>query len=70
MDPVSLWWLVSLLAVPGLIAVPLLMAWMENHLADGLVAHEVAAAWDSFTSPDDLEEAISRCTARVIPSRR
>jgi hypothetical protein len=65
----SPWWLVSLLAVPGLLAIAFLMAWMEEHLAHQLVAHDVATAWDSIASVDDLEEAISRSTARVVPNR-
>jgi hypothetical protein len=68
-SPTSAWWLVSLLAVPGLLAITFLMAWMEEHLAHHLVAHDVARAWESGGSADDLEEAISRSTARVIPSR-
>jgi hypothetical protein len=65
----SAWWLVSLLAVPGLLAITFLMAWMEEHLAHQLVAHDVATAWESIVSVEDLEEAISRSTARVVPGR-
>jgi hypothetical protein len=65
----SLWWLASLLIIPGLIAVAFAMAWLEEHLTNRLVADEVTAAWTSIATPEDLEEAIARHAARIAPSR-
>jgi hypothetical protein len=65
----SLWLFASLLIVPGLIGFPLLMSWLEIHFTHRLVAHEVAVAWQSALTTEELEEAISRSVARVMPVR-
>jgi hypothetical protein len=60
--------LVGLLVIPGLFGLALLMLWLENNLTRQMVARDVAAAWDSSLTPDQLEEAVSRSVARLFPS--
>lgn len=65
----SLWWLLSLAVVPGLLALTLLMDFMETHLAQRLIAHDVAQALQTAPTADDLEAAVSRSVAPLLPSR-
>jgi hypothetical protein len=60
--------LIGLLVIPGLFGLALLMLWLENNLTRQMVARDVAAAWESSLSPDQLEEAVSRSVARLFPS--
>lgn len=66
----SMWTMVSLLFVPGLIGLVLLMAWLEVVLTYQLAADEVADVWQSTDSPDDLEERVGRILERVVVSSR
>jgi hypothetical protein len=62
--------LVGLLVIPGLFGLALLMLWLETNLTRQMVARDVAAAWDSSLSPDQLEDAIARSVAKLLPHRR
>jgi hypothetical protein len=66
----SAWGLLFLLFVPGLIGLVALMGWLEVMLTHQIVADEVANAWDSTDSPDDLEQTIGRILERVVVSSR
>lgn len=57
-----------LLVVPGLIPLAMLMCWLEVRLTHRLVAHDVETAWQSSLSADELEEAISRSVAKILPA--
>ena len=60
--------LAGLLVIPGLFGLALLMLWLENNLTRQMVARDVAAAWESSLTPEQLEEAVSRSVARLFPS--
>jgi hypothetical protein len=60
------WALVSLLTIPGLFGLALLMNWLEVYFTYQRVADEVAVAWQSTESADDLERRISLIADRVI----
>jgi hypothetical protein len=62
----SPWWLVSLLFVPVLVGLALLMDWLEVVFTHRLVADEVAVAWRSSMSIDELEQAVSRSIDKVM----
>jgi hypothetical protein len=62
----SLWWLASLLVVPGLFGLALLMNWLEIYFTHQRVAEEVVTAWQSTDSADDLERRISLIVERVM----
>jgi hypothetical protein len=66
----SAWWLVSLLTVPGLFGLAVLMNWLEVFFTHQLVADEVAIAWKSVESADDLERRVSLIVERVIIDSR
>lgn len=66
----SPWWLVSLLLLPGLFGLSILMNWLEVYFTQQLVADEVADAWLSVESADDLEDKISLIVARVMLEAR
>ena len=53
-------WLTAVLVVPALLALMLLMEWLEKRFARRMVADQVAVAFDSAESPDELEELIAR----------
>jgi hypothetical protein len=59
-------WLVSLLIIPGLFGLTLLMNWLEVFFTYQLVADEVAVAWQSIESVDDLERKVGLIVARVM----
>jgi hypothetical protein len=58
--------LVAVLFAPGLIGFTLLMQWMEVHLTGQLVAHEVQTVWNSALTPEEIEAAVARSTARLF----
>jgi hypothetical protein len=62
-------WLVTLLIIPGLFGLALLMNWLEVYSTYWQVADEVASAWLSTESIDELELAVSRSAERVIAGR-
>jgi hypothetical protein len=62
----SPWLLVSLLFIPGLFGLALLMNWLEVYFTHQLVADEVAAAWRSTESVEDLERRVSVIARRVM----
>lgn len=53
-------WLTALFVVPALLALMLLMEWLEKRFARRMVADQVAVAFDAAESPDELEEMIVR----------
>lgn len=63
-------WLVSLLTVPGLFGLAVLMNWLEVYFTYQLVADEVAVAWRSTESADDLERTVSLIVERVMRDSR
>lgn len=62
----SIVWLTSLLVVPALLALMLLMEWMENRFAQRMVADQVAVAFTSARSADELEELIAKSVAPLF----
>jgi len=62
----SPWLLVTLLFIPGLFGLALLMNWLEVYFTHQLVAEEVADAWRSTESADDLERRIGLIVERVM----
>lgn len=59
-------WLTSALVVPALLALMLLMEWLENRFAQRMVADQVAVAFSSASSADELEEMIARSVAPLF----
>ena len=62
----SVVWLSSVLVVPLLLALMLLMEWLENRFAERMVADQVAVAFSSARSADELEELIARSVAPLF----
>lgn len=56
----SLAWVTTILVVPVLLALMLLMEWLEKRFARRMVADRVAVAFSSAESPDELEVMIAR----------
>lgn len=61
-------WLSTLLVVPLLLALMLLMEWLEQRFAHRMVADEVAVAVTSAASAEELEEMIARSVAPLFTS--
>jgi len=61
-------WMTTLLLVPALLALMLLMEWLEQRFAHRMVADEVAVAVTSAASADELEEMIARSVAPLFVS--
>jgi hypothetical protein len=59
-------WLSTLLVVPVLLALMLLMEWLEQRFAHRMVADEVAVAFSSAASAEELEEMIARSVAPLF----
>lgn len=58
----------TLLLVPALLALMLLMEWLEQRFAHRMVADEVAVAVTTAASADELEEMIARSVAPLFVS--
>ncbi len=56
----SLAWVSAVLVVPALLALMLLMEWLEKRFARRMVADQVASAFTNVDSPDELEVMIAR----------
>jgi hypothetical protein len=52
-------YLLGLLVVPGLLALMLLMQWLEQHFAYRLVADDIARLLQSESPIDDIEARIA-----------
>jgi hypothetical protein len=63
-------WLSAVLVVPALLALMLLMEWLEKRFARRMVADQVAVAFDSAESPDELEEMIARSVEPLFTDQR
>ena len=59
-------WLSALLVIPLLLALMLLMEWLEQRFAHRMVADEVAVAFSSAASAEELEEMIARSVAPLF----
>lgn len=59
-------WLSTLLVVPVLLALMLLMEWLESRFAYRMVADEVAVAVTTAASAEELEEMIARSVAPLF----
>jgi hypothetical protein len=59
-------WLITLLVVPLLLALMLLMEWLEQRFAHRMVADQVALAFTSAASAEQLEEMIARSVAPLF----
>jgi hypothetical protein len=59
-------WLVTLLVVPLLLVLMLLMEWLEQRFAHRMVADQVAVAFTSAASAEELEEMIARSVAPLF----
>jgi hypothetical protein len=64
------WELLLLLFLPGLFGLVLLMNWLEVYFTYQFVADEVAVAWESTDSIDDLERKVGLIVDRVMSSPR
>lgn len=64
------WELLFLLLIPGLFGLVVLMNWLETYLTQQLVADDVAIAWRSTDSPDDLEQRIGDILRNVMVDAR
>ena len=62
----SLIWMTTLLVVPALLALMLLMEWLEQRFAHRMVADQVAVAFTSAASAEELEEMIARSVAPLF----
>lgn len=63
-EPIA--WLITVLVVPALLALLLLMEWLENRFAQRMVADRVAVAFTSARSAEELEEMIARSVAPLF----
>ena len=52
-------YLLVLLVIPGLLALMLLMAWLEDHFAARLVADDIARVLMSVSAADEVEAAVA-----------
>ena len=59
-------WLITLLVVPLLLVLMLLMEWLEQRFAHRMVADQVAVAFTSAASAEELEEMIARSVAPLF----
>jgi hypothetical protein len=59
-------WLSTLLVVPMLLALMLLMEWLEQRFAHRMVADQIAVAFTSAASAEELEEMIARSVAPLF----
>lgn len=59
-------WLMTLLVVPLLLVLMLLMEWLEQRFAHRMVADQVAVAFTSAASAEELEEMIARSVAPLF----
>ena len=66
----SAWTLLFLLIVPGLMGLVLLVSWLETFLTYQLVPDDVAVAWETAVSADELEQRVGRIVERVIVKPR
>lgn len=66
----SVVWLLAILTAPGLLALMLLMEWLESHFARRMVADEVTVALSAARTPEELEAAVARSVARLFPEQR
>jgi hypothetical protein len=66
----SAWELLFLLIVPGLFGLVLLVNWLEVYLTYQLVADDVAVAWHSTDSADDLEQQVGQILERLMLNSR
>ena len=53
-------WLATVLVVPVLLVLMLLMEWLEKRFAQRMVADQIAVAFSSAVSPDELEMLVAR----------
>lgn len=63
-------WVSAVLVVPALLALMLLMEWLEKRFARRMVADQVAVAFDAAQSPDELEEMIARSVEPLFTDQR
>lgn len=59
-------WVVTVLVIPLLLALMLLMEWLEKRFAQRIVADEIAAAFTTAESPDELERLVARSVAPLF----
>lgn len=66
----SVIWLSTVLVVPVLLALMLLMEWLEKRFARRMVADQIAVAFTSAESPDELEVMIARSVEPLFTDSR
>jgi hypothetical protein len=66
----SVAWVVALLVVPALLALLVLMEWLEKTFARRMVADQVAFAFSSADSPDELEALVARSVEPLFNDAR
>ena len=63
-------YLIVLLVVPGLLALLLLMEWLEDHFAARLVADDIARVLLSVSAADEVEEAVAASAQQLFARAR
>jgi hypothetical protein len=63
-------YLLVLLVVPGLLALLLLMDWLEDHFAARLVGDDIARLLLSTSAADELEEQVAASAQRLFVRAR
>jgi hypothetical protein len=58
--------LLALLFVPGLLALLLLMEWLEHVLTRNMVVDEILLVLTQSSAPDEVEAAAAQRLARVL----
>ena len=63
-------YLLVLLVVPGLLALLLLMEWLEDHFAARLVADDIARVLLSVSAADEVEEQVAASAQQLFARAR
>jgi hypothetical protein len=59
-------WLLALLLVPALLALMVLMEWLEKRSQQRMVADDVLKAFWTYDSPDEIEALVGRTVEPLI----
>ena len=59
-------YLLVLLVIPGLLALMLLMEWLEDHFAQRLVADDIARALLSVSAADEVEAVVAASAQQLF----
>ena len=59
-------YLLVLLVIPGLLALLMLMEWLEDHFAQRLVADDIARVLLSVSAADEVEAAVAASAQQLF----